>query len=410
VRSVVPLGRDAERGGGTGAGGGMSDAKRGPGGDPLGPERLARAYLARVAEPPAHAVVALVAERGPVEAAELVRHGLATGRVRDETEARSHLEAAERDLTEAANAGARLVIPEDDEWPAWPLLSLDTACGRGATELAPPLALWVRGGLPLDRATEGAVAIVGARAATGYGEHTAAEFAHGLASRELPVFSGAAYGIDGAAHRGALAAGGVTAAVLGCGIDEGYPAGHVALLHRIAEHGAVISEYPPGTPPARHRFLVRNRLIAALSQGTVVVEAGTRSGAKNTAATAGALGKVVMAVPGPVGSAMSIGCHELIRDARATLVGSLEDVIDTVGRLAAHVEHGGVRRRTDGLTGQALRVHEALDVRTTKSAERVAVESGVPVPRVRAILPALELDGLCLRVESGWRLLREPGG
>src|SRR5256714_1313699 len=135
------------------------------------------------------------------------------------------------------------------------------------------------------------------------------------------VFSGAAYGIDGAAHRGALAASGVTVAVLGCAVDAGYPAGHAALLKRIAgSGGAVVSEYPPGTPPARHRFLVRNRLIAALAAGTVVVEAGRRSGSRNTAATTSALGRPLMAVPGPVTSAMSVGCHDLLRTAGATAV------------------------------------------------------------------------------------------
>lgn len=367
-------------------------------------ERLARAYLLRVAEPPAPALVSFVAEQGPVLAAKLVREASCPGRVRDETAARRELETGELDLAAAGRLGARLVIPEDEEWPAWPLLALQVATGRGIQGLAPPLGLWVRGGLRLDEAADAAVAIVGARAATGYGEYTAAELAHGLAAEDVPVFSGAAYGIDGAAHRGALAAGGVTVAVLGCGLDAGYPAGHIALLDRIAEHGLVVSEYPPGTTPARHRFLVRNRLIAALSEGTVVVEAGVRSGARNTASTAGALGKVVMAVPGSVSSAMSIGCHELIRDAGATLVASVGDVVDTVGRLGAERPVAArPRRRTDGLGPQALRVHEALGPRAGKSVDRIAVESGVPVQRVRAVLPALELDGLAKRCDTGWR-------
>ncbi|WP_199430298.1 DNA-processing protein DprA [Qaidamihabitans albus] len=372
-------------------------------------QRLARAYLLRAAEPPAPALVAFVAEHGPVAAAELVRRAEAPDAVVQETSARRELALGERDLAEAAGQGARLVIPEDDEWPAWPLLSLDVATGRGAGGVAAPIALWVRGGARLDQAANEAVAIVGARAATAYGEHTAAELAYTLAGGDVTVFSGAAYGIDGAAHRGVLAAGGVTAALLGCGLDAGYPAGHVGLLNRIAEHGLVVSEYPPGTPPARHRFLVRNRLIAALTAGTVVVEAGLRSGARNTAATAGTLGKVVMAVPGPVGSAMSVGCHQLIRDADATLVASASDVLDTVGRLgAAGAAPASARRRTDGLGPQALRVHEALDRRHGKSAEGIATESGVPLARVRALLPALELDGLSERCDTGWRGTRLP--
>lgn len=368
-------------------------------------ERQARAYLLRVAEPPAPALAGFVARHGPVEAATRVRRGDVPQAVEQETCARRDVEFSLRDLDEAAGAGARLVTPEDDEWPAWPLLSLDVATGRGVAGVAPPLALWVRGGGRFDTAADHAVAIVGARAASEYGEHTAAELAYGLADRRVSVFSGAAYGIDGAAHRGTLAAGGVTGAVLGCGLDAGYPAGHVGLLNRVADHGVVVSEYPPGTPPARHRFLVRNRLIAALTIGTVVVEAGRRSGARNTAATAGALGKVVMAVPGPVGSAMSVGCHQLIRDAHATLVASVTDVLDTVGASAVRAETGTEgRRRTDGLDPASLRVHEVLQTRRGKSPEAIAAESGVPLSRVRAILPALELDGLGERCDTGWRL------
>ncbi|WP_431902625.1 DNA-processing protein DprA [Amycolatopsis thermoflava] len=373
--------------------------------DKLDAERLARSYLVRVAEPPAPAVADFVAQHGPVAAAEAIRAGDCPNRVRDETEARRTHDHAQRDLDEGARLGMRLLIPEDDEWPGWPLLSLQLAASRGVQGVAPPLALWVRGQVRFDEATEQAVAIVGARAATGYGEHVAGDFAAALAGQGISVFSGAAYGVDGAAHRGTLFVGGTTVALLGCGLDAGYPAGHVVLLDKIAEHGGlVVSEYPPGTPPARHRFLVRNRLIAALSEGTIVVEAGRRSGARNTATTAGALGKVVMAVPGPVTSALSIGCHELIRESGATLVASVDDVIETVGRLGTpRPEEVRSKRPTDGLGPDALRVHEALDRREGKSAEQIATEAGVPVARVRALLPALELDEFAVRCESGWR-------
>src|SRR5690606_23921427 len=171
---------------------------------------------------------------------------------------------------------------------------------------APPLALWVRGPGRLGELGGTAVAVVGARAATSYGAHVAAELGSGLADRGCTVVSGAAIGIDGAAHRGALAVEGATVAVLACGIDRIYPASHELLLERIAASGLVVSEYPPGGVPARHRFLVRNRLIAGLAVGTVVVEAGLRSGAQRTAADAMSLGRQVMAVPGPVTSAMSV--------------------------------------------------------------------------------------------------------
>ncbi|TNC22525.1 DNA-processing protein DprA [Amycolatopsis alkalitolerans] len=374
-------------------------------------ERLARAYLLRVAEPPARALAAFAAEVGPIAAAKAVRAGKCPQSVADETAARRDNDRAESDLEAGERDGARLIIPEDDEWPAWPLLCLDVAGRRGLQSGAPPLALWARGAARLDKAAEAAVAIVGSRAASGYGENVAGEFAFGLARRELSVISGAAFGIDGAAHRGALAAGGVTVALLGCSLDAGYPSGHTILLGKIAEQrGLVVSEYPPGTRPARHRFLVRNRLIAALTEGTVVVEAGRRSGARNTANTAMALGKLVMAVPGPISSATSAGCHDLIRNSAATLVASVDDVIDIVGKLGtATAERLWPKRRTDGLEQDALRVHEALQRRQGKSAEQIATESGVPVPRVRALLPALELEGLVQCDESGWQQRRVVG-
>lgn len=292
--------------------------------------RRARAYLLRVAEPPAPALAEFVAQHGPATAAEQVRRGDVPEPVARETGARHELTLADRDLDEAERLGARLVIPEDDEWPTGPLGSLDRAERWGAEGMAAPIALWVRGPARLNEAAEQAVAIVGSRAATEYGEHTAGELAYALASHGVAVLSGAAYGIDGAAHRGSLAAGGVTVAVLGCALDAGYPAGHVGLLNRAAERGAVVSEYPPGTPPARHRLLVRNRLLAALTAGTVVVEAGVRSAARNTAATAAALDKPVMAVPGPISSAMSADCHDLIRAGTATLINTADHIIDAI--------------------------------------------------------------------------------
>jgi DNA processing protein len=187
-------------------------------------------------------------------------------------------------------------------------------------------------------------------------------------------------------------------------VDIPYPAGHAELLSRIAQAGAVVSEYPPGTRPARHRFLVRNRLIAALAAGTVVVEAGRRSGSRNTAATAGALGRPVMAVPGPVTSAMSVGCHDLLRTAGATPVCSAEQVMEDAGRIGADptTRSDEPTRATDGLDRVMLRVHEELSSRAGKSAEHIAVGSGVPLSRVRAVLPELELLGLVRKCEAGW--------
>jgi DNA processing protein len=362
--------------------------------------RLARAYLSRVAEPPAPAL----ATAGPVEAARLVRAGDVSAEVGAETGSRRGVDHAEADLVAAAAVGARLVVPEDEEWPHWQLAALTLAGRRHADWAVPPLALWARGPGRLDELTSGGIAVVGSRAATGYGEHVAIDLGHELADRGHPVISGAAYGIDGAAHRGALAAVGPTVAVLACGVDRCYPSGHTELLRRIVEHGTVVSEYAPGTSPARHRFLVRNRLIAALSDGTVVVEAGLRSGARNTATTARELGRVVMAVPGPVTSAMSRGTNQLIRDGVAVAVTGAADVLDSAGRFGGGQDAPAVRRGTDGLDRADLWVHEALSPRADRSAEWLARESGVPLDRVRAALPLLELRGLARRTELGWRL------
>lgn len=375
--------------------------------------RLARAYLLQVAEPPAPALAELVSACGPVHAAERVRRGDVPAAVADETDARRQRLVTEADLERAHEEyGARLITPEDDEWPAWPLLSLSVAGGRGVKGMTAPLALWARGAGRLDQAVERAVTIVGARAATGYGEYVAGDWAYSLAGDWVAVFSGAAYGIDAAAHRGALAAEGVTVAVLGCALDAGYPAGHDLLLRKVAERGLVLSEYPLGTPPGRHRFLVRNRLLAALSAGTVVVEAGLRSGARNTANTAGVLGKAVMAVPGPLTSRASAGCNQMIQSQRASLVMKPDDVLEVVGRLGVDLAAEAPRRRraTDGLTGDDLRVHEALLPVKGKSVEQVAAESGVAVRKVRSVLPRLEIDGFSERCDTGWRLVRPARG
>jgi DNA processing protein len=218
--------------------------------------------------------------------------------------------------------GLSFVIPGDDDWP------------EGLDDLfdETPAGLWVRG----DRSTlhflntGASVAMVGARAATSYGEHVAMELSSALVQTGAPIVSGAAYGIDGAAHRAALAAGGTTIAFLAGGVDRPYPAGHRELIDRIVRDGAVVSEVPPGSAPTKWRFLARNRLIAAASRAMVVVEAGWRSGSLNAAAHAKNLGRPVMAVPGPITSAASAGCHRLIREGIATLVTSADEVAQRI--------------------------------------------------------------------------------
>jgi DNA processing protein len=371
----------------------------------------ARAYLNRVAEPPAPALSELVTDAGPVQAARLVVAGKVPHRVAAETSARRADDRAEADLSAIAALGGRLVIPEDAEWPAETLACFATPTAQADERWRAPLALWVRGAGRLDELSERAVALVGARAATGYGEHVAAEFGYELAEDGFAVVSGAAFGIDGAAHRGALSAEGRTVAVQACGLDRTYPAGHRGLLDRIALGGAVVSEYPPGTWPARHRFLVRNRLIAALSAGTVVVEAGARSGTRRTAAAAAALGRVVMAVPGPVTSALSVGSHLLVREEQAVLVTRASEVAEAVGRIGADLAPPlmSPSRSTDGLSPELLAVYEALPARAARYPEQLVGDSGVPLHRVRAALPLLELQGLVGYGVSGWHRVLPDG-
>jgi DNA processing protein len=220
--------------------------------------------------------------------------------------------------------------------------------------------------------------------------------------------SGGAYGIDAAAHRGALAAEAPTVAVLACGIDRAYPSAHSALFARLAEVGLLVSEWPPGCAPLRHRFLVRNRLIAGLTGGTVVVEAAARSGALATGNRARDLGKAVMAVPGPVTSAMSVGCHELLRgrEPAVTLVTSAAQVVERVGRLGEDLADPAERPSTvhDSLSDVARRVLDACPVRTGAPPERLAAVAGCEVVDVLRVLPVLELHELVEWTGTGWRV------
>jgi DNA processing protein len=380
--------------------------------------RRARAWLSRVAEPGTIDFWRYVEDVGPVAAVRRIRAGSAPERVSSIVGARAGEDESLADLARAERCGARLVTPEDDEWPALPLHALTVATSREPADhrsqpdrtLAPvpPVALWVRGPARLDQLVERSVAVVGSRASTSYGEHVAGEFGFQLGDRGWTVVSGGAFGIDAAAHRGALAAGAPTLAVLACGVDRPYPASHGALFSRIAETGLLISEWPPGCAPLRHRFLVRNRLIAALTRGTVVVEAAARSGAQATAKRASRLGRQVMVVPGPVTSAMSVGCHELLRDqeAGAILVASAAHVIEAVGGIGVDLA-GRPERPTgprDGLSDLAARVLDACPVRTGVSPERLASIAGCEVLEVLRVLPALELADLVQWTGSGWRL------
>jgi DNA processing protein len=386
--------------------------------------RSARAWLSRAVEPGSVALWRFVEREGPVAAVQALRSGTAPSAVQALAGRRAGEDTSSDDLVRADRCGARLVVPEDDEWPAFALHCLTLAAQDlppGPRDLpdrtkilVPPSGLWVRGDRPLDELVDRSVALVGSRASTAYGEHVAAELAHGLGERGWTTVSGGAFGIDAAAHRGALAAGAPTVAVLACGVDRAYPGAHSALFARVLDDGVLVSEWPPGCAPHAHRFLVRNRLIAALSRGTVVVEAAARSGAQATANRARELGKAVMAVPGPVTSAMSVGCHQLLRDdeQRTRLVTSAAEVVEVVGRLGTDLAEPPPRPESprDSLSDLARRVLDACPVRTGVPPERLAAVAGCEVVDVLRVLPVLELHELVEWTGTGWRITTATRG
>ncbi|RIV40721.1 DNA processing protein DprA [Micromonospora radicis] len=376
---------------------------------------LARVALTWLAEPGTRSVWKLAAELGPAAALDLLLDGGAPEQgLRDSVAARGQAGAARAIATEALKRadrlGARVVVPGDDEWPGTVEqlrhLRLPAPRRRVDVETAPPLCFWVRGPWPLAETLERSVAVVGARAATPYGLHVATELGYGLADREWTVVSGGAFGIDAAAHRGALSAGGRTVAVLACGVDRPYPMGNTALFDRIADVGLLVSEWPPGAEPLRPRFLIRNRVIAAGTRGTVLVEAAARSGATQTTRRALALHRPTMVVPGPVTSAMSVGAHELLRDEPdARLVTGLAQVLEEVGRIGelAPVPRGP-DRPVDLLDDDARALVEAMPRRGTVDVDDLAARAGLAVRTVLRKMSLLEELALVVRREDGYAL------
>jgi len=302
-----------------------------------------------------------------------------------------------RELAVLHGLGGRLLVPGDEEWPT----AVDDLGERA------PAALWVRGVGRVDRP---GVSVVGMRASTGYGEHVAAQLAIDLAERGVSVVSGGAYGIDAAAHRGALSVGGPTCAVLAGGVDRLYPAGNAALLEAVMAHGVVVAEPAPGSVPGRHRFLLRNRLIAALGQVCVVVEAAWRSGALNTARHAEALLRPVGVVPGPVTSMGSVGCHRLLRDTDAVCVTGSADVLELLSPSGQDLgdEPPVERALLDGLDPLGARVLDALPLRTGATLSSLARAAGLSEQEVRSSVGRLELAGRAERSGGGWRRTPDP--
>jgi DNA processing protein len=379
----------------------------------LDDESYARAALTYLAEPADLRLGALVRSRGAVEALASIKAGTVPGmspsamRAMRRWQVRLDEVPAPGEVAGFRRAGIRLVCPGDPEWPGQ-LADLGDA---------QPYALWLRGNADLRFSCLRSVAMVGSRAATAYGSYVASEFAASVAARGWAVISGGAYGVDAAAHHGALGAGGVTVAVLACGADVPYPAGHKDLLDAAAAQGVVVSEWPPGVTVTRLRFLVRNRVIAALARGTLVVEAGQRSGALNSARHARDLNRQLMAVPGPITSDLSAGCHHIIREWQGTLVTSAAEVIECLSPVTAAPERAPGAVGTPGqgrppvlgrdeLDPEAAAVLDALPSRGGMGPGLIGRRAGLDTATVMRCLGALAAAGFAERCAGGWRLRR----
>lgn len=291
----------------------------------------------------------------------------------------------------AAASAAELLTPDDPQW------------SRGLVDLGPhaPLLLWALGDVELLRDYDTSVAMVGTRAATGYGNHVATEFASGLADRGWTVVSGGAYGIDAASHRAALAAKGLTIAVMAGGLHSFYPVGNSELIARVAREGLVVAEVPFGTPPTPFRFLARNRMIAAMTSAVVVVEAGSRSGSINTANHAFDLERPIGVVPGPITSPSSAGCHEILKNRPSEVVTSVDDIV--------HLAKGSISAPeplADPEDPRYTRVLTALSARNARSVAAIAQKSGMGEGETAGLLGVLLLDGMVRKTEGGWVSLR----
>jgi DNA processing protein len=375
-------------------------------------DRLARAVLTCIAEPgdaamgvllrtcpPAAIVGALTEGTPPAGASEIPGISRALRR----WTARLGSAPTTVTLDGWRRAGIRLLCPGDPGWPG----QLDVLGD------ARPWGLWTRGSADLRFACLRSVSIVGTRAATSYGAHVCLEMSAALAERGWAVVSGGAFGIDRCAHQGALTAEGITVAVLASGVDEPYPLSHHELFEAIAAQGLLVSEWPPGRRPTRPGFLVRNRVITALSRGTVVIEAALRSGALNTARHAHGQCRPLMAVPGPVTSAASAGCHELIREWGAVCVTGARDVLENLAFPGDDVPPAlpGPRLPSPVLPREALdplsqQVLEAVPARIGRGPARIAVSAGVDFDTALRCLGGLAAGGFVERYERGWRLRR----
>lgn len=367
-------------------------------------ERLARVVLSRIGEPGDPRLTDLVHELGAARVHASLQAQAADRELGEDLAERLAATDPVQELERAAAQGIRFVAPGDEEWPVVmdDLAHAPHLHERGGV----PVGLWCRGPLRLDEAVEHAVAVVGSRSATTYGSEVATDISGTLARAAWTVVSGAAFGIDQSAHRGALTQRGTTVAVLACGVDRAYPAAHKSLIDYIADVGLVVSEAPPGCAPTRIRFLARNRVIAAMARGAVVVEAAIRSGALNTASWAGGLGRTVMAVPGPVTSAPSAGAHQLIRARDALLVTSGEEVLEAVGPIGTFTlaDPREPESPRDRLPSRERQVLDAVPLVRAVDSSSIARTAGIAHGRTKEALLALHRAGLVEHSLGRWRV------
>lgn len=366
-------------------------------------EHYARMFLITLTEGGNAPLVQWVSQRGAVRVAHDVLAGAITHPVLRPLVARvpqpaSNLhESIEDQLVRAQQLSARFIIPGDAQWPT----QLDDLGSRA------PLGLWVLGHANLRLLALRSVAMVGARAATSYGQALARTTAGTLADRGWLVISGGAFGIDASAHQGALGAGGATVCVLASGVDVPYPRSHEQLLGAIVRDGLLVSEAPLGACAQRQRFLTRNRIIAALSRATIVVEAALRSGSRTTAREADDLLRLVMAFPGPVTSVASAGCHELIKDNAAILVTDADDIVNLLGPAPPMFDIDGLvddpddDAKSDPISTAVL---GALGSRSASSVADLVAVTQLSTEVVVSTLGVMELTGLVKRSPSGWQL------
>lgn len=368
-------------------------------------------YINRVVEPPSRKLANLLAEH-PVEK---VAHGIYhqeawVGPLLQESAARRDWLRQQEDLDTIEQVGARLITPDSAEWPdfdsAFRFYDNSEAPATFGKEAIAPQCLWVKG-RPLKETVAQSVAVVGTRAITPYGTQATRKVVADLAKHQWTIVSGGALGVDTVAHGAALEMQTPTVAVAACGIDYDYPARNAPLFERIARTGTIVSEFAPGTTPQRHRFLSRNRLVAAMTAGTVVVEAAFRSGALNTLNWAEALGKVTMAVPGPITTPGSLGCHQRIQEGRAQLVASGEEVRELISRVGdadagAQYELDFAANPVQALSRNELKVYDAVPLHDGHTAEDIARDAGMRIPLVVHLLVVLEKHTLIRREGKSW--------